>query len=755
MKTFRIYLGLLLLLVGSISCKDNFSVDLSNQHFVRLNKTSVSITAGEKYTIKANVDTLGSANKTFNLSILNPDIASIEATEKGSAVITGLSGGSTVIKIESTDGEIKYFSDLYVAEERVIKILAIGNSFSDDAIEHYLYDLAKASGHKVLIANLYFGGRSLQTHWERASSDGNDYQLRVISPDGSKNSFNDVSIRQAVEGENWDYISFQEVSQLSGIIDGYKEYLPQLVNFVKPLTSNPEVKFLLHQTWAYAQDSGHDGFANYNRDQMTMYNAIVDAVWKAKDMAKIYMVVPAGTTIQNGRTSYIGDKFTRDGYHLNLNIGRFAASCAWFEALFGGITENEFVPETLSKYDADLAKTAAKEAVANPKEVTALIDYKYPEPNEFILEQPLFIDFGPVKTEQVFNNFEKPGDGKLSNLKDSQGNNTNFAIEVVEAFQGTLERGLQNVLGMPRSVSEDMFFSDGVRFDKSSFSVSNLNRDLKYTFVFYGSINDDKTETVFNVIGKNSGKGYLDNDNNLGKVVVIENIEPQEDATITIELGPGPNNQQWARFFGINAMLILPQGMPLPFTGNTSELKHPVFIDFGKMDAGKPFYFYSEPSDAPRLGIQDQMSNETGMSMSVTDRFSGENQSGMTSNTFGLPVAFTQDAFWGNKGNPTGGFTVYGMNSTKKYKFVFFGSRRDATDNRETKYLVQGTNEGSGLLNAANNNSKVVVIDGIQPTLNGTVDINVSAGPNNNNPDGFYYINAMIITPEGYVMPGM
>jgi hypothetical protein len=172
MKTFRIYLGLLLLLVGSISCKDNFSVDLSNQHFVRLNKTSVSITAGEKYTIKANVDTLGSANKTFNLSILNPDIASIEATEKGSAVITGLSGGSTVIKIESTDGEIKYFSDLYVAEERVIKILAIGNSFSDDAIEHYLYDLAKASGHKVLIANLYFGGRSLQTHWERASSDG-------------------------------------------------------------------------------------------------------------------------------------------------------------------------------------------------------------------------------------------------------------------------------------------------------------------------------------------------------------------------------------------------------------------------------------------------------------------------------------------------------------------------------------------------------------------------------------------------------
>ena len=55
---------------------------------------------------------------------------------------------------------------------------------------------------------------------------------------------------------------------------------------------------------------------------MTMYRAIVDAVWKAKDLAGIELVVPAGTAIQNGRTSYIGDKFTRDGYY---EIGR--ASC--------------------------------------------------------------------------------------------------------------------------------------------------------------------------------------------------------------------------------------------------------------------------------------------------------------------------------------------------------------------------------------------------------------------------------------------
>lgn len=474
MKTLKIHLSILLLLTSFMFCKkDDFFVDSADRPFIRMNP--VSITAGEKYTIKIIVDTSsGSANRTFNWTILHPDIASIEAIENNSAIITGLSEGNTVIKIESTDREIKYFSNLTVAKDRVIKILAIGNSFSEDAIENYLHDLAKASGYKVLIANLYFGGRSLQTHWEQASTDGHDYQLRVISPDGSKNTFKNMSTKQAIERENWDYISFQEVSSLSGIIDGYQEFLPKLKQFAKSLATNPELKFILHQTWAYAQDSNHHGFDNYGRDQMTMYNSIVDAVWKAKDLAKMDIVVPSGTAIQNGRTSYIGDKFTRDGYHLNLNIGRFTASCAWFETLFGGITVNRFVPETLSKYDADLAKNAAKEAVINPKGVTVLNNFKYPEPNEFVLTQPLSIDFGRAKTGGVFNDFVSPGDGKLNNLRDAKGNNSNFAIEAVEAFQGTLNRDLQNVLELPRTVSRDMFFSDGINFHKSSFSVSNL-----------------------------------------------------------------------------------------------------------------------------------------------------------------------------------------------------------------------------------------------------------------------------------------
>lgn len=78
----------------------------------------------------------------------------------------------------------------------------------------------------------------------------------------------------------------------------------------------------LHKVWTYVQHSSHSDFANYGNDQLTMYHAIVDAVERVKELADIKIVVPAGTAIQNGRTSIIGDAFDRDGYHLDLGVGR-------------------------------------------------------------------------------------------------------------------------------------------------------------------------------------------------------------------------------------------------------------------------------------------------------------------------------------------------------------------------------------------------------------------------------------------------
>ena len=104
---------------------------------------------------------------------------------------------------------------------------------------------------------------------------------------------------------------------------------------------------------------------------MKMYNAIVDAVWKAADEVNIEMIIPSGTAIQNGRTSFIGDNFCRDGFHLSYDIGRFTVACTWFEKIYGiNVINNSYMPQNIDKKRVEVAKRAAHCAVLNPRKIT-------------------------------------------------------------------------------------------------------------------------------------------------------------------------------------------------------------------------------------------------------------------------------------------------------------------------------------------------------------------------------------------------
>src|SRR5690606_1951177 len=169
-------------------------------------------------------------------------------------------------------------------DDRVIKILAIGNSFSADAVEQYLYELADAADIPVIIGNLYIGGAPLSRHLDNANKDAAAYSYRKITPDGKKAVMKSTSLATALADEEWDYISFQQASSFSGQFATFEKSLPPLYKYVTEIVDNPDTKYILHQTWAYAQNSTHKGFANYDRDQMTMYTSIVDAVNKAKNL---------------------------------------------------------------------------------------------------------------------------------------------------------------------------------------------------------------------------------------------------------------------------------------------------------------------------------------------------------------------------------------------------------------------------------------------------------------------------------------
>lgn len=763
MKT-RIILFLTVIFgIVALSCSDKYIIE-DDASFVRSNHQKISIRVGEKFQLTPMYDSVETAALPFTWNALDPAIASVNTGRDNTGIVVGEAVGNTVVELISTDKQYSYYVDVEVTNEpSEVRILAIGNSFSEDAVENYLHQLAREDGYNLVIGNMYIGGASLALHWENASANNTNYQLRKIDRNGNMNRIDEMGIYQAIKNENWDYISLQEVSQLSGLMEGYDQFLPQLIDFVRKYATNPDMKIILHQTWAYAEDSNHEGFVNYDNDQQTMYNAIVETVNTISGKYDIDLVIPSGTAIQNGRTSYIGDKFTRDGYHLDLGVGRFTAASTWYEVIFGGILENSYQPENLLIYDTDLAKQAAHDAVNEPFTVTDLVAYKERGPNEFVLDQPLFIDLGPIHSPAPYNNFDRWQDGSISGLVDEAGNNSGFILKAGMPFHdGVIERQMPNLLGFPKTASQDAFFNDGrVVPDGSSLILSNLNNDQTYSLVLYGTINDKGTQSEYIVKGKNEGSGILDTDHNLSKKVIINDIEPDANGEITIVIKKGPDATQYWGYYGLNTMIVLPGGTSYDFPENDYELDSPMFVDFGLWFSGYPFNNLKDPWDpgsdlaAPILNMIDDQGNNTGFALAITDGFSAVNDQGAWGNSLGLPDEVAVDAFWGDMWMPDGQITLSNLNRSHRYDLLFYGSRRDVGDNRETVYEVTGANSGSASLNTSNNNSEVAIVTGIIPDAEGNITILTKAGPNNNTPEKFYYLNSMVVAPEGFDFAGM
>ena len=258
------------------------------------------------------------------------------------------------------------------AQQKTVRILAIGNSFSQDAVEQYLHELAEAEGISTIIGNMFIGGCSLERHVKNARDNAPAYAYRKIGTDGKKREKGKMSLEAVLADEDWDYVSLQQASPFSGMYETYEASLPELIEYVKARLPK-KTKLMLHQTWAYASTSKHSGFKNYNCNQLTMYQAIANAVKKAAKANKIKIVIPSGTAIQNARTSFIGDHLNRDGYHLDVKIGRYTAACTWFERIFKhNVVGNPYAPEGLDEVRKVVAQKAAHAAVKHPYKVTEL-----------------------------------------------------------------------------------------------------------------------------------------------------------------------------------------------------------------------------------------------------------------------------------------------------------------------------------------------------------------------------------------------
>lgn len=239
-----------------------------------------------------------------------------------------------------------------LSDGKTLKVLAIGNSFSNNTTE-YLYDIAKAEGMTdVVIGRLYIGGCALKTHVENAQGNKADYTY-YKNDSGLWNKMDKITLLYALQDEQWDIITMQQASSSSGEADTYSESVGELISYVNKNKTNANAQLVWHMTWAYQEDNTSGAFAKYNSDQITMYNAISKAVQEViVPMSEFRSIIPVGTAIQNARTSFIGDNLTSDATHLN-ELGMVIGAYTWYSVF----TEKELETINLTEIRGKLILT--------------------------------------------------------------------------------------------------------------------------------------------------------------------------------------------------------------------------------------------------------------------------------------------------------------------------------------------------------------------------------------------------------------
>jgi hypothetical protein len=247
------------------------------------------------------------------------------------------------------------------AQAKLIKVLAIGNSFSQDAIEQYLYELARAQGDSLVIGNAYIGGCSIDRHYNNLLKDSALYDYRKIVS-GVRSEKRKVTLKSIIRDEQWDVISLQQASRQSGVPTSFNN-LQRLKNLVQGYTTNLHVEFVWHMTWAYAEDFKSPLFYPYDNNQRKMYSYIVSTMLTVMPTISYPRIIPTGTAIQLVRLR-MGDILNRDGMHLSYTLGRYTAACTWCEFLTGRIVDgNSYYPATISESEAQICQEEAHEAV--------------------------------------------------------------------------------------------------------------------------------------------------------------------------------------------------------------------------------------------------------------------------------------------------------------------------------------------------------------------------------------------------------
>ena len=247
------------------------------------------------------------------------------------------------------------------AEEKPLKVLMIGNSFSISCLR-YLPKVAEASGRRLDLASLYIGGCSLERH------------CRNIEAAAKKPGFRPYRFDRVVEGrcvvekgtanipdalvmDKWDVVTIQQASHFSWDKASYHPWGDTLVAKIRELA--PQAKILVQETWSYPPWDKR--LKKFGFDQAEMYKRLHVAYHEFAGKYGLD-VIPVGTAAE--RCPDRNSLFTKPDFHFNHGEGEYLQALVWTAKLFDvDVRACGYLPPKLAAARADVLKAAAMSAV--------------------------------------------------------------------------------------------------------------------------------------------------------------------------------------------------------------------------------------------------------------------------------------------------------------------------------------------------------------------------------------------------------
>ena len=356
----------------------------------------------------------GQTKKTKKTTTTTEEVADATTTDKADTTVVGVNTTTTTTKKNDTtttsrtknvQGGIAHTTEAPTTTttrpqpKNPIRVLAIGHSFAVDALRAHLWDMLKCAGYDyIVVAYLFTPSCSLNEQWERMQGKADHEQYCKTDPYtgewdyyGPVQGSPDNKVQYAIRDEKWDVITLQPDPDYGGglkywpSVDNDYKNLGNILNWIYKNKTNSKAKLYYHMTWSFAKDCALWCFGNsspFKGDQLLHYRSFVEATreYVLKPYNSYFAgVIPAGTSIQNARSSRLGDTFNMpgnndpkaDGYHLN-DKGDYVASLTWYAVITGKSAKTVTYYGKNGEYKADFAilAEAVDNAVAKWDDVT-------------------------------------------------------------------------------------------------------------------------------------------------------------------------------------------------------------------------------------------------------------------------------------------------------------------------------------------------------------------------------------------------